>query len=167
MNLDSIKKAADLYSNYKPFIRMFTKMSGIKIPRELDDALTALSTGKATEEELKEMAQAASKQMEEGGEMEPPEVPPPEIGKSHMTHHLARLAYELHVNEGVGVREIAEQFTAEGNPVSYVTVARWIKAAEEELAANHAERIIRILRYSAFAGVWVVSVLLLHFLLHF
>jgi hypothetical protein len=149
--IQTVQKYAPMYRQYHGLLSLV----GIKLPPELHKALMSLGG----------LPQGQGEQGLAENFQEQPELPEPEVAGTVMTHHLAEIAYQLHM-EGMGTREIAEQFTKEGNPVSYTTISRWILGVEEERKANKLLKLIRIGRYSFFVAIWALSLALMHFLVH-
>ena len=133
--LQQVQNIARLWVNFRPIIGFGARLAKQKIPKELDDALTMIAGG-ASPEQLQQMATG---NQGPPGQWQPPQnygedaVPENEPGTPVMTHTLAEEAYYLHTVKNMGVRQIAQEFTNRGNPVSKATVARYIDDIEQEL----------------------------------
>jgi len=123
------------------------KMIGVKIPPEAHNALMMLAQGGQPTPETMQNLQTMIQQSE---------VPEPEIGEPVMTWKLAKDAWLMH-QEGMGLREIAESLTRQGNPVSHATVARWINDYEESLQLYRKAKIRTILKILGFIGAIAIA----------
>ena len=81
----------------------------------------------------------------------------PAIGEPVMTRALAETAWFLHYKEGMGTREIAEQFTKDGSPCSHATVARWINAVDAQRRFSKIATMLRIGKFLGFVAIIVVA----------
>lgn len=168
--LQQLQGLAKMWTAYRPLIGWGAKLARQKIPRELDDALEAIAaTGNP--QALKELQQ---RDMQQPGQWQPPpgpgyegEVPENEPGTPVMTHTLAEEAYYLHTVKGWGVRQIAQELTNRGNPVSKATVARYVDDIEQEMSEEHGQRWRRALSGGMIFLAWLGSAFAFNILLKF
>jgi len=123
---------AGFYKQFSWTLPLIERFGGVKIPREIITALDSLASGKPlTPEQMLEMKTSI-----EGMQ--------PAVGEPVMTRSLAQTAWWLHYKEGMGTRDIAEQFTKDGSPCSHATVARWINMIDEERRFSRIAMLISI-----------------------
>ena len=137
----------NLYNQYGWIL----KIIGLKLPREAEMGLTILGKGANMTKEEAEQLQA---QFQGKG-------PEPGVGEPVMTMQLAEEAYMLH-KQGMGTREIADQFTKEGSPCSHATVARWINMVDQEKRFGRIALLIRFGKIAGFIGIIAAAVLIGH-----
>lgn len=153
--MEQVKKAAQMYMAYKPALRWIAPMIGFKIPKELDQFLTEVATGQATGQELTE---------NQVNEFQNTVDTQPRVGEPVMTFKMAKDAWLMH-NDGMGTREIAQEFTRLGSPVSHATVARWINEYDEWASSSKVLKIRRIGKYLGIAGLIALWTLIIKFVL--
>ena len=124
---------------------------GFDIPPQVDEALTTLAQGgKLTPEQISGF-KTMSETMERG------------VGEPVLTKQLAEDAYLMH-KDGMGTREIAEQFTKDGSPCSHSTIARWINIVDAEKRFSRIAKIIRIGKIAGFIGLMALMFVIGKFL---
>ena len=142
----------EYYKKFSWAIPIIEKLGGFKIPIEIKQALDALASGKTLSLEEMEKLKGEIEQMK------------PAVGEPVMTRSLAQTAWFLHYKEGMGTRDIAEQFTKDGSPCSHATVARWINAIDEEKRFGKIARIIGIGKILGYAGIVALAFFIGHWL---
>jgi len=135
---------ANLYRQFSWAIPMIENMAGFKIPPEILMSLNALAEGKPLSPEQMQQMKTTIETMQ------------PTVGEPVLTRKLAEDAYVLH-QEGMGTREIAEQFTKDGSPCSHATVARWVNAIDAEKRFGKIARLIRIGKIAGFIGILALA----------
>jgi len=153
-NIDINKVLPTIASLYKQLgwtIPIIEKMSGYKIPPEIITALNTLSTGGTLSPEQMLNLRTQIETMEPG------------VGEPVMTRHLAEDAWLMH-EDGMGTREIAEEFTKKGSPCSHSTVARWINIIDAEKRFSRVAKIIRFGKIAGFIGVMALMFVIGKFL---
>ena len=143
---------ANLYKQLGWTIPIIEKMSGYKVPREIITALDTLASGKPLSPEQMQNLTNEIETMQPG------------IGEPVMTRQLAEDAWLMH-KDGMGTREIAEEFTRKGSPCSHSTVARWINLIDADKRFSRIAKIIRIGKIAGFIGVMALMVVIGKFLL--
>jgi len=128
-------------------------MMGLKVPPEVDTALRSIATGKPPSPEEMQMIKNQVETMQGV------------VGEPVLTQQLAETAWFLHTKEGMGTREIAEQFTKEGSPCSHTTIARWINLIDAQKRFGKVARLIQIGKFLGFAGIIVLAVIIGKFIL--
>lgn len=168
--LQQLQGLARMYMQFRPIIGIGARMARQKIPKDLDDAMTALAYGDNPQglEHLREMQGQDPNQ----GQWQRPgtyqqEVPDNEPGTPVMTNELAEEAYYLHTAKHWGVRQIAQELTDRGNPVSKATVARYIRNIEEEVEENLGQRWHSVASAGLKILAWLGSALGFNLLLRF
>ncbi len=136
---------ASLYKQFGWLIPIAEKMGGFKIPTEIIASLNMLAEGKTLTPEQIEQMKTSIENIQ------------PAVGEPVMTKHLAEAAWFLHYKEGMGTRQIAEQFTRDGSPCSHATVARWINMIDAEKRFGRIARIIQITKILGFIGIIILS----------
>jgi hypothetical protein len=126
---------------------MIEKMGNFKIPPEIIAGLDSLASGKPLTAEQMQAMKTTIETMQ------------PAVGEPVMTRQLAEEAYLMH-KDGMGTREIAEQFNKEGNPCSHATVARWINAIDAEKRFGKIARLIQIGKIAGFIAIIIVAMLI-------
>lgn len=164
--MQQLMNLAKMWVNFRPIIGFGARMAKVKIPKEIDDALTALaSTGDpAALAKLQEAEQQGTQ-----GWQPPPlggEVPENEPGAPVLPHDLAEEAYYLHTYKNMGVRDIALEFTNRGNPVSKATVARYIDDIAQEIEEQQGARWKKVATYGTLVMAWAGSAFALDLVLH-
>jgi len=125
--IDQIKNLAKMYVQWGGFLGV----AGIKVPKEIDMMLRTIAQGgEPTPEQLNQMQGMIN------------QAPERQIGEPVLTYDLARTAWRMH-KEGASLREIAEEFTKQGNPVSHSTVCDWINRYEDDVGIEEQERSAR------------------------
>jgi hypothetical protein len=155
MIVDLAKILPTITEYYKRFswaIPILEKFGGFKIPREILQGLDSLASGKPLSAEDMAKLQDGIEQMK------------PSVGDPVMTRSLAQTAWFLHYKEGMGTRDIAEQFTKDGSPCSHATVARWINALDEEKRYSKIALFLRIGKLLGYVGIVALALLIGHWL---
>jgi len=132
---------AKMYSQFHWIIPML----GFNVPPEIHQTLISIAEGKPLSPEQVQQLKTQAEAMK------------PMVGEPVMTRQLAETAWYLHYKEGMGTREIAEQFTKDGNPCSHATVARWINAIDMEKRYGRIARLIQIGKILGFAGLMFLA----------
>lgn len=123
---------------------------GFDVPPQVHKALITIAQGgELTPEQMQGFKNMAQNM----------EAMTPRVGEPVLTRQLAEDAYLMH-KDGMGTREIAEQFTKEGNPCSHSTIARWINMIDAEKRFSKIARIIRIGKFLGFAGIIALAFLI-------
>jgi hypothetical protein len=134
-------------AKYYTAFKWLLPMLGLEIPPQADILLTTIANeGKVTPESFEKLKQTI-------GEMKPA------IGEPVLTRQLAEIAYRMH-KEGMSLRDIAEEFTKQGNPCSHATIARWINMIEAEKKTSRVMLIIRIVKITAISIAIVLAFLI-------
>jgi hypothetical protein len=128
-------------------------LMGLKVPPEVDRALRSIASGKPPSAEEMQMIKNQVETMQGV------------VGEPVMTRQLAETAWYLHTKEGMGTREIAEQFAKDGSPCSHTTVARWINMVDAEKRFGKIARLIQIGKILGFAGIVALAIIIGKFLL--
>jgi len=139
---------AQLYRQFGWALPMIEKWAGFKMPPEIIASLNALAEGR-------QLSPQETQQMKETIE-----TMQPAVGEPVLTRSLARTAWFLHYKEGMGTRDIAEQFTKDGSPCSHATVARWINMVDEEMRFSRIAKLMKIAKFLAYAGLLVAAVMI-------
>ena len=143
---------AEYYKKFSWAVPIIERMGGFKIPREILASLDALASGKPLSAEDMSKLQEGIEQMK------------PAVGEPVMTRSLAQTAWFLHYKEGMGTRDIAEQFTKDGSPCSHATVARWINAIDEEKRYSKIAKLITVGKFLGYAGIVALAFFIGHWL---
>jgi len=138
---------ANLYRQFHWIIPLV----GLDVPPQVHEALISIAEGKNIDAQKMMQLKAMAETM-------------PRIGEPVLTRQLAEDAWLMH-KDGMGTREIAEEFTKRGNPCSHSTVARWINMIDAEKRFSKIARIIRIGKILGFIGIMAIAVLIGKFLL--
>jgi len=134
-------------AKYYTAFKWLLPLVGLEIPPQADVLLTTIANeGKVTPESFEKLKQTI-------GEMKPA------IGEPVLTHQLAEVAYRMH-KEGMSLRDIAEEFTKQGNPCSHATIARWINMIEAEKKTSRIMLIIRIAKITVISIAIVLAFLI-------
>lgn len=138
-----LPKIAQYYTSFKWLFPII----GLEIPPEADAILTAIAqNGKVTPETFQNLKETLERTK-------------PAIGEPVLTRQLAETAYRMH-KEGMSLRDIAEEFTRQGNPCSHATIARWINMIEAEKKASKIMLIISIAKYTIIAIAITIAFLI-------
>ena len=125
--IEQIKSMAKLYTQFGSFLGIV----GIKVPKEIDMMLRTIAQGgEPTAEQLNQMQGMIN------------QAPERRIGEPALTYDLVQIAWRMH-KEGTSLRDIAEEFTKNGNPVAASTVCDWINRYEEDMDFEGHERSAR------------------------
>lgn len=149
-----IKQLANMYMQWK----WIAPIVGVKIPTELDQILTHVAKGgEATPEEIAKL-QETMQGLGSG-------APQPNVGEPVLTRHIARSAWDMHYNEGLSFREIADILTKDGYPCSHATVCRYIEEVDNEMRFSRIARLVKIGKIAGIvaffvAWTWIVHVFL-------
>jgi hypothetical protein len=143
---------AEYYKKFSWLIPIAERIGGFKIPRELIQGLDSLASGKPFSAEDMAKLQTGIEGMK------------PLVGEPVMTRSLAQTAWFLHYKEGMGTRDIAEQFTKDGSPCSHATVARWINAIDEEKRFSKIAKLITVGKFLGYIGIVALAFLIGHWL---
>jgi len=155
--MKQIQEAAKKYMDYRGMINAIGPLLGFKMPKEIDTMLVTLAQGgDVNPEQIQQMINNNQMPMTQG-------VP---VGQPVMTFKMAKDAWLMH-NDGMGTREIAEEFTAQGSPVSHATVARWINEYDELMQSNHFFKFRAILKTVGLSVGFIIAVLAVHVILNF
>ena len=150
MTIEQVQALVSKFMPYYPIVKWAGRLMGVKIPPEIDEAITAIQKGEMPD--LKKL-QALESQVA------------PRVGDPVLTRDLAYQAWMLHRKEGMGTREIADYFTNELNsPCSHATVARYINDTDAEMQASKIGTIVRIAKYAGIAGLCLLSAYIGHLL---
>ena len=128
-------------------------LTGFKVPPEVDTALRSIATGKPPSPEEMQLIKNQVETMEGV------------VGEPVMTRQLAETAWFLHTKEGMGTREIADQFKKDGSPCSHTTVARWINMVDAEKRFGKVARLIKIGKIVGYAGIVALAIIIGKFIL--
>lgn len=163
--LNTVKTIAKYYVQFSWLIPILARMTGNKIPPELDMAMKALaaSDDPAAVQNLQQLALG----QKDPYNIQQQEIPEPRIGEPVLTQDLAWRAWQLHHEQGLSLREIAAYFTQEvGAPCSHATIANYINEIDEVMEENRGTRLRTALKYVVLIGVPFVCALLVgHFFL--
>ncbi len=151
--VDQIKSMAKLYTQFGGFLGIM----GIKVPKEIDMLLRTIAQGgEPTPEQLGQMQHMID------------QTPERNIGEPVLTYDLVQIAWRMH-KEGTSLRDIAEEFTKQGNPVAASTVCDWINRYEEDMDFEGHERSARrkslAIKAVLIGGAWIGSLALIKFFL--
>ena len=161
--LGAVKALAKYYKDFSWVI----KLTGQKVPRELDIALRKIAESDNPEamEDLQRLAA--------GGPADPynvhqTEIPPPRIGERVLTQDIAQQAWTLHYQHHWTFRAIAEYLTEEGYPVSHTTVSNYISEIDEDIAEEQNSKSAKVKRAfligTLIIGPSLATFLIVHFL---
>lgn len=161
--LEAVKTLARYYKDFSWVI----KLTGQKVPPELDRALRAIAenTNPEAMQDLQRMAQGQNANPYDVGPME---IPAPRIGERVLTQDIAQQAWGLHYQHHWTFRQIAEYLTGEGYPVSHTTVSNYISEIDEDIAEEQNSKSARV-KHAVLTGAIiivpsVVTFLVVHFL---
>jgi hypothetical protein len=159
INPQQLADIAKKYVAYRPVLGWVSPMFGFKIPKELDEMMSMIASGgQPTQDQLNQVQ----------GMINSPGSAPAQIGVGEpvMTFKMAKDAYLMH-QDGMGTREIAETFTAQGSPVSHATVARWINDYDEMMQSNKTLKLMRFAKLAGLGVAYVISLFVAHVGLNF
>lgn len=145
-NIDLSKILPQIATFYTQF-SWVAPMLGFKVPPEVDTALRSIATGKPPSPEEMQLIKNQVETMTPG------------VGEPVLTRQLAEDAWLMH-KDGMGTREIAEQFTKDGSPCSHATIARWINLIDTEKRFGKIARLIKIGKIAGFIGIIIVAMLI-------
>lgn len=145
---------AQLYKQFGWAMPIIEKYVGFKIPPEVKASLEMLAEGKSLSPDQMQQLQTGIETMQ------------PQVGEPVLTKQLAEAAWLLHTKEGMGTREIAEQFTKDGSPCSHTTIARWVNMVDAEKHFGKIARAIQIGKFLGLAGIIALAFAIGHFLFH-
>ena len=150
MTIEQVQGLVSKFMPYYPIVKWGTRLMGVKIPPEIDEAITAIQKGEMPNlEKLRALESQVA----------------PRVGDPVLTRDLAYQAWMLHRKEGMGTREIADYFTNELNsPCSHATVARYVNMVDAEMQASKMGKIIRIAKYAGIVGICLLSAYIGHLL---
>jgi len=150
-NIDLMKIMPQIATAYTQFGWVISLM-GFKVPPEVDAALRSIASGKPPSPEEMQLIKNQVETMS------------PAVGEPVLTRQLAEDAWLMH-KDGMGTREIAEEFTKKGSPCSHATVARWINLIDTEKRFSKIARLIKIGKFLGFAGIIVLAIVIGKFIL--
>jgi len=163
--LNAVKTLARYYTQFSWLMPTLAKITGNKIPPELDMAMKALaaSDDPAAVQNLQQLALG----QKDPYNIQQQEIPQPRIGEPVLTQDLAWRAWQLHHEQGLSLREIAAYFTNElGAPCSHATIANYINEIDAAMEENKGVRLKTALKYAALVSVPIaVGLVLGHFFL--
>lgn len=142
-NIDLMKIMPQIGKLYVQF-HWVISLTGYKIPPEIDIALREAAEGKPLTQEQIQQIQSQVETMQ------------PAVGEPVLTRQLAEDAWLMH-KDGMGTREIAEEFTKKGSPCSHATVARWINLIDAEKRFSKIARMIQIGKFLGFSAIIVLA----------
>jgi len=161
--LGAVKALAQYYKQFSWVV----KLTGQKVPRELDTALRALADNDSPEavQELQRMAGGGTP---DPYNIRPVEIPAPRIGERVLTNDIAQQAWTLHYQHHWTFRQIAEYLTEEGYPVSHTTVSNYISEIDEDIAEEQNSKSAKVKRAfligTLIIGPSLATFLIVHFL---
>lgn len=124
-------------AQYYTMFKWILPLIGLDVPPEADAILTTIaSQGNVTPETIEKLKQTIQTK--------------PAIGEPVLTRQLAETAYILH-KEGMSLRDIAEEFTKQGNPCSHATIAKWVNMIDAEKRASKMRLLIMTVKYASIA----------------
>jgi len=150
-NIDLAKIMPQIGKIYMQF-HWLIPLTGFKVPPEIDIALREAAEGKPLSPEQIQQFQNQVETMS------------PAVGEPVLTRQLAEDAWLMH-KDGMGTREIAEQFTKEGSPCSHATIARWVNLIDAEKRFGKIARLIKIGKFLGYAGIIILAVVIGKFIL--
>jgi hypothetical protein len=162
--LGAVKALAKYYKDFNWII----KLTGQKVPRELDTALRALADNDSPEAVQDLQRLASGQQSADPYNIRPVEIPAPRIGERVLTNDIAQQAWTLHYQHHWTFRAIAEYLTEEGYPVSHTTVSNYISEIDEDIAEEQNSKSARLKRMfligALIVGPSLATFLIVHFL---
>lgn len=162
--LNAVKALAQYYKQFSWVV----KLTGQKVPRELDVALRALADNDSPEAVQDLQRLASGQQSADPYNIRPVEIPAPRIGERVLTNDIAQQAWTLHYQHHWTFRQIAEYLTEEGYPVSHTTVSNYISEIDEDIAEEQHSRGARLKRAfligTLVIGPSLATFLVVHFL---
>lgn len=159
VNLQQLQQWARMYAGARGMIKTVGGLIGFKIPAEIDNMLVNIANGGSVDQQQIQGALNGQQVLAPG------ELPTPQIGERVGTHYMAAIAYQMQ-REGISLREIAEDFTRQGNPISHATVASMIYEYEEEMQLDKKQFIRKIEKWLVVGGLGILSVVAGHLLWH-
>lgn len=163
--LNAVKTLAHYYKDFHWVI----KLTGQKVPPELDQALRAIAendSGSAQGmQDLQRMAEG--QQTRPQYDVGPQEIPAPRIGERVLTQDIAQQAWTLHYQHHWTFRQIAEYLTEEGYPVSHTTVSNYISEIDEDIAEEQNSKSTRVKRVLSMTALVIVPSLATFLIVHF
>lgn len=161
--LNAVKALAKYYKDFSWVI----KLTGQKVPHELDTALRALADNDSPEA-VQDLQRLASSGAADPYKVGINQIPPPRIGERVLTNDIAQQAWTLHYQHHWTFRAIAEYLTEEGYPVSHTTVSNYISEIDEDIAEEQHSRGARLKRAfligALIIGPSLATFLIVHFL---
>lgn len=139
-----IQQLANLYMQWK----WLAPIVGFKIPPELDIIFTNIASGgNPTQEQIQQIQQ----------QLLQAQAPQPQVGEPVLTRHIAKIAWDMHYNDGMSFREIAENLTKDGYPCSHATVCRYIEDIDAQMRFSRISKLMKIGKYSVMVAIWLLS----------
>jgi hypothetical protein len=164
--MQAVKILASGYSKFGWALQPILKMSGYKMPPEVDHALRAIAGDNP--EGAQDLQRMATGGTPDPYNIRPVEIPAPRIGERVLTQDIAQKAWELHYQHHWTFRQIAEYLTEEGYPVSHTTVSNYISEIDEDIAEEQHSRGARLKRAfligTLIVGPSLATFLIVHFL---
>jgi len=160
--LGAVKALAKYYKDFSWVI----KLTGQKVPRELDTALRALADNDSPEA-VQDLQRLAGGGTPDPYNIRPIEIPAPRIGERVLTNDIAQQAWTLHYQHHWTFRQIAEYLTEEGYPVSHTTVSNYISEIDEDIAEEQNSKSAKMKRAFLIGAVIVVPSLATFLVVHF
>jgi len=161
--LGAVKALAKYYKDFSWVI----KLTGQKVPRELDTALRALADNDSPEA-VQDLQRLAGGGTPDPYNIRPVEIPAPRIGERVLTNDIAQQAWTLHYQHHWTFRQIAEYLTEEGYPVSHTTVSNYISEIDEDIAEEQNSKSAKMKRAfligTLIVGPSLATFLVVHFL---
>ena len=161
--LGAVKALAKYYKDFSWII----KLTGQKVPRELDVALRALADNDSPEA-VQDLQRLAAGGTPDPYNIRPIEIPAPRIGERVLTNDIAQQAWTLHYQHHWTFRQIAEYLTEEGYPVSHTTVSNYISEIDEDIAEEQNSKSAKVKRAfligTLIIGPSLATFLIVHFL---
>jgi hypothetical protein len=161
--LNAVKALAKYYKDFSWVI----KLTGQKVPRELDTALRALADNDSPEA-VQDLQRLAGGGTPDPYNIRPVEIPAPRIGERVLTNDIAQQAWTLHYQHHWTFRQIAEYLTEEGYPVSHTTVSNYISEIDEDIAEEQNSKSAKMKRAfligALIIGPSLATFLVVHFL---
>jgi len=161
--LGAVKALAKYYKDFSWVV----KLTGQKVPRELDTALRALADNDSPEA-VQDLQRLAGGGTPDPYNIRPVEIPAPRIGERVLTNDIAQQAWTLHYQHHWTFRQIAEYLTEEGYPVSHTTVSNYISEIDEDIAEEQNSKSAKMKRAfligTLIVGPSLATFLVVHFL---
>ena len=161
--LGAVKALAKYYKDFSWVV----KLTGQKVPRELDTALRALADNDSPEA-VQDLQRLAGGGTPDPYNIRPVEIPAPRIGERVLTNDIAQQAWTLHYQHHWTFRQIAEYLTEEGYPVSHTTVSNYISEIDEDIAEEQNSKSAKMKRAfligTLIVGPSLATFLIVHFL---